>query len=538
MRRAFTWVLLICGLFQGMATAEQLSYEKKVSDIGQVIHMVKTQYAPLLYKKARLGLDVDELQKKYVQRAKETTTAEFYYLVLKMIAEFKDSHFSARVPTTHLSHLGFFCDLVQGKILIEYIDRGVLPRSVFPFSVGDEVVSMGGEPALEVARRNASYIGDGNEETSLRFGSMLLAYRPGSVIPVELGDTTVAVRNGSSKVEKTVTLTWKEAGEPLDEFNPKKNFLAVLPPKSSKKTFRQYELSFRHKLENMVPNMELGYLCSPFTRIHIPEDATTLMVDPVLAYYHPTPKGNIGYLRIPHYIPPIGPNGEEDFTGYLRQFEWVISKLEEKTVGLVIDQDHNCGGSVAFLESMAGLFIREPFTPIQFQFLASKSEYLNFKSWMDTEHQTLENEYYAQTVELIKKHWLLGDFLTPKTTFLNNQKVYPNPIGYTKPLLILIDEMAGSGGDAFPALLQGVGRAKLLGNHTMGAGGHVETMPPLNASAISISMTKSLFFRPDGVAIENRGAEPDFPYLPTREDFLSEYRGYQKFYLNKILDML
>ena len=103
---------------------------------------------------------------------------------------------------------------------------------------------------------------------------------------------------------------------------------------------------------------------------------------------------------------------------------------------------------------------------------------------------------------------------------------------------MLIDEMSGSGGDAFPAMLQGNGRAVLLGTRTMGAGGHVVEMPPLNHSGISPRMTKSLFYRPDGVAVENNGAVPDISYTITRDDFVYEYRGYQKFYTEKLLGLI
>ncbi len=69
----------------------------------------------------------------------------------------------------------------------------------------------------------------------------------------------------------------------------------------------------------------------------------------------------------------------------------------------------------------------------------------------------------------------------------------------------------------------------------MGAGGHVMMPAPLYHSAVGMRMTKSLFFWPDGVAVENNGAVPDFEYAPTRNDFLNQYGDYQEFYLSKLL---
>ena len=103
---------------------------------------------------------------------------------------------------------------------------------------------------------------------------------------------------------------------------------------------------------------------------------------------------------------------------------------------------------------------------------------------------------------------------------------------------MLIDEMSGSGGDGFPSLMQGYGRAKLIGTRTMGAGGHVTQNAPLNYSQITVSMTRSQFFRPDGVPVENNGAAPDYPYEITFEDFVGGYKSYRNFYTSKLLGLI
>jgi C-terminal processing protease CtpA/Prc len=103
---------------------------------------------------------------------------------------------------------------------------------------------------------------------------------------------------------------------------------------------------------------------------------------------------------------------------------------------------------------------------------------------------------------------------------------------------MLIDEMSGSGGDAFPAMMQGLGRAMLFGSRTMGAGGHVLEMAALPYSGNSLRMTKSLFFRPDGTAVENNGVVPEVGYTITRDDFLYGYRNYQATYLAKLLSLI
>ena len=53
-----------------------------------------------------------------------------------------------------------------------------------------------------------------------------------------------------------------------------------------------------------------------------------------------------------------------------------------------------------------------------------------------------------------------------------------------------------------------------------------------------MSLTKSLFYRMDGKEVENNGAEPDIAYTPTRDDFMYQYRNYQKRYLEELAKLI
>ena len=94
------------------------------------------------------------------------------------------------------------------------------------------------------------------------------------------------------------------------------------------------------------------------------------------------------------------------------------------------------------------------------------------------------------------------------------------------------------GGDAFPSLLGGIGRATLFGERTMGAGGHVTPITPLPFSNISVNMTKSLFYRPDGVPVENNGAVPHIQYEIKASDAVNGFTEYQKAYLKALSDLI
>ena len=516
-----------------------LTPEQRESDIIQLSSVIRAGYGPLHYKKEKVGLNFEALVESYRNQAlRPQTNSEFYYSIVRMVAEFQDSHFSAWLPTTQYADLSFSTDLVQGKVLIDQIDRKVLSETTFPFTRGDEILALDGRPVMEIVDEIAHYTGNGYALTSRRKAAMSIPYRATRTLPLPKGSVSVTVRHGQSTITDTVKLEWKISGTALDEADDWTKPLNTVDATSARRNYdslsnQDFWADFNDR------KWEKSFRCSGNTRIDIPEGATVIMKDPFVAYYYPSPKGNIGYLRIPHYSPQNDVTGADETRLRFTQYEYAVSELEKNTVGLVIDQDHNCGGSVDYLHSVASLFIDHSIAPMQFRLLANKQEYLDLKGWADgTNHNTLEYQGVLKTMDSILKSWKAGDFMTPPLAINGIDLIHPHSTRYTKPIFMLIDELSGSGGDAFPALLQGNGRAKLIGTRTMGAGGHVTEQPALLYSQVKLRMTKSLFFRPDGVPVENNGAAPDFPYEITYDDFVFGYRNYRDFYTQKILELL
>jgi C-terminal processing protease CtpA/Prc len=313
-------------------------------------------------------------------------------------------------------------------------------------------------------------------------------------------------------------------------------------PKWLASSFKENETRdpFDHSIFDIVREHALYaerlYDCNGRTRIAIPEDATILIEEPFTVYYYPTAKGNIGYLRIAHYDPEDDKVAPNDWFEY---YVWALTNMEQNTVGLIIDQDHNCGGDLILLEEIASLFMDEAFEPLKFELRASKRQILDMKRRIDNFKRPyhLYRDALLETYNLLLDSFEKGEYLTPKIGRRGSKKITPRNI-YTKPVIILIDYFAASGGDMFPALLQGLGRAKLLGTATAGLGGSVVGMTPLFYSQIRTDMTQSLFYRPDGVAVENNGVDPDIPYEITVNDFVNGYRDYQKFYTDELLKLV
>lgn len=533
---------------------DTLTAEQKLSDLQQLVSMIKAGYGPLKYKKDFYAIDVDTIHELYKPKVLATkSNGEFYYTVMNFISEFHDGHFRATLPTDFKAALPIETDLVAGKVLIDTINREKLTEEQFPFAKGDEIISVNAKPIAEVLNELQSYRGLGFEQSERRTAAVAVSFRDGRRMPVPQGDVVLEIRRGTSEVIKSVTLKWDVTGTSVDEeiklkVLRLKNRLLNNPAPKQISPNRRFEIddisTFNLMSELTNPMVEKSFRCSGKTRIEKPKDATLIMEAPFVAYYYPTAHGNIGYLRLPHYTPPSDPEKkyETDEAAYearFYQYEYAVSELEKNTVGIVIDQDHNCGGSVAYLHQILSLFAASSFAPMQFELLANKLEFLKFDEWAkELPENTLARKNIERVRDLIKDSWTKNLFMTPKTSLTGESLNEPNFIRYTKPIVVLIDEMSGSGGDAFPAIMQGLGRAKLVGTRTMGLGGHVTKQAPLFYSQITPEMTKSLFYRPDGVAIENNGAHPDYPYSITRDDFVYGYHQYRAFYEQKLFENL
>lgn len=481
-----------------------------------------------------MGIDLQKLSETYREKVIQTkTNGEFYYTMVQFVAAFKDGHFGLSVPTDKVSSLGFTTDYINGKVLIDEVDAKVLPN--FNFQRGDEIVLFNKLPVEVEINLIKPFISNGNDASVTRLAAISLPFRRGARMPAPHGTVELGIRHGTSDIIDTIALEWKQTGNGLDE---NEDFFPKLMSIGLGRIGTDFsQISIKDIMSEVeYPNLK-SFRCSGETRIAIPKDATILTKTPFVSYYHPTEKGNIGYLRIPHYSWD-GNNGLTNDKVYA-QYVYVISQLEKNTVGLVIDQDHNCGGSVNLVESMAALFIPKAYPGLEFQLLASKTEYLSIKKWIDeTPENTFDRVGTEETVSIVLDSWKKGLYLTPKTTLHGSVGVMPSPYRYTKPIVLLADEMSGSGGDAFPGLIQGNGRATVIGTRTMGLGGHVQEVPGLYNSGLTLRMTKSLFYRPDGIPVENNGVQPDIVYVPTRDDFMYEFKGYQKFYLNELFKIL
>lgn len=500
--------------------------EQQIEDLHQLKTIVAEDYGPLQMKRQLFGLDLENLTKSYEMKlASARPDEDFRYTLKQFVAEFRDSHFTAKVLSENSASLGFTVELVQGKVLIEEVDRTVLNETSFPFSRGDEVVSFDGQPVAKMIAQLQTFNGMGSEETARRLAVYSLPNREAKLLPVPTGSALVGVRKHDSGVVVEVSLPWK----------------GKTPAPALRIT--------KEKAEFKGP-IGKGYWCSEKSRIAPPAGAEIIGDVPFTAFIFPSEKGPVGFIRIPHYYPVDQATGKEVAALRFQQYEKVIQRFETETIGLIIDQDYNCGGSILFVNKMLSLFLPNAFTPAEFEFRTSQGQIDGLSRHLAKFSQGTDGYgKFSDLIDGIKTAKAQGLFLSPKIPVWGVMevdlklpgvdRVEPNPILYTKPIVLLVNEMSGSGGDLFPAMMKDLGRAHLLGHHTMGAGGHAWDDPPLELkhSKIKLSVTRSLIYRPNGALIENAGIEPDTAYEISMDDFMNGYSSYLGDATQRLLDL-
>ena len=133
--------------------------------------------------------------------------------------------------------------------------------------------------------------------------------------------------------------------------------------------------------------------------------------------------------------------------------------------------------------------------------------------------------------KFILSQWTEGKTFTDPFYLLGVDKIHSNRhhCAYTKPILLLVNELDFSGADFLPAILQDNKRVLILGTKTAGAGGLViQNRYPSIFGLEGYTYTASIAERRDGDPIENLGVTPDIIYNITADDIQFGFNGYSQ----------
>jgi hypothetical protein len=558
MSRLWVVVLVLALSASSPHAQDALSSKQRIADLEQLTSFYGKNYAPYEWKRDVFGFDLLRLTP-WLQRIQHSDDLDFQEALIDYVSSLNDAHDSIAFPTTLFASLGFSVDIYDGKVLIDSINRLVLPIAQFPFVVGDELVSVDGTPVQTLIESFRKYAIAANQRSTDRIAAIRLVSRSQQIMPhtSDLGDAaTVAVRFASTGTTNPFVVPWLKSGIPITSQGPvpsprRGNGQIFLTPNgqgigqlsgqgglspavfgvgntvAADNTLPAYMEPLHSLLNASVPKdyysvLGFGARAPVFA---LPAGfVQRLGTQPAHFFFSGTyvaPNGlRIGFIRVPSMSPP-------SVATALLQLDQEIAFFNASTDALVIDVTRNPGGLVSFVEAISQRFIPTPFHTVGFEIRATGAWLFSFAAALNNALATgappeivanLRNNFNAVLDAFNANR---GRSVPVSLNSTGSLTVAPVAGAYTHPLMVLVDEFSASGGDMFPAIIQDNNRGPLFGMRTMGAGGSVVAF---NATAYTESIfriTVSLMNRgrliqtgefPLAPYIENIGVRPDIPF--------------------------
>ena len=552
-------VLLVCGSVSGYA---QLTREQRLIDFQTLAAQFAKRYAPYEWKKAALGVDLLDIKPFLDRAAAASNDLEYYELCLDYVAQIDDAHVFFGVPSDFVATLDITTDLYDGKVLIDAISRARLPQRQFPFAVGDELVSMDGKPVADLMRQFTKYSIAGNPSSTNRLAAYYLAVRAQSLMPhaPDIGDdATVVIRRQNGDLE-TYTLPWTKTGVPMMNAGP------VPTPKS----LPRRSMEPPDQGDQAAPPEEMpAWLAGLKSWVHLAVSPQKMLIgvgetrpaftmssnfqqrlgnNPFTDYFFSgtyTAGGKtLGFIRIPDFQP--------DSPGAaIQQFEREITYMQANTDGLIVDVTRNLGGYGFYVTEIARRLIPRNFRTLGYELRATAEMVQNFSAYLEQARllgapqyaldgyeallkdvRTAYSENRGRTGPLPLDSIFLPLSLSPTLDIPPATDRTGRMMAYTKPVMVLIDNLSFSAAEAFAAVMQDNQAALVFGTRTAGAGGPVRDYDGGAYSEAQISLTVGMMVRKDPVVtrdyptapyVENIGVRPDVEedYM-TRDNLLAK----------------
>jgi hypothetical protein len=531
---------------------DALATKQRDADLVQLASMFAKQYAPYEWKRDVIGFDLYRLTP-WLQRVHQADDLDFQDALVEFVASLNDAHSVISFPSNFSASFGFTVDIYDGKVLIDSVNRTRLPAAQYPFDVGDELVALDGQPVQAVIASLRQYAVAANPRSTDRLAASLVGSRAQSVVPhaVDLGDVAVAsVRVAATGAVSDYQIAWAKIGIGVVSQGPvpsprRDNGRMVLPPGQDStadaavggvgpllplvgdvglagSTLPSYMDSMRPLLNVSIPKRPdavLGFGArSPV--FGLPAGFTVRLGTQSSHFFfsgiYVSGGVRIGFIRIPSMAPP-------NATLALQQLDQEIAFFNANTDVLVVDVMRNPGGSVDVTEAFAQRLFPSAFRSVGFEIRATAI-------WVEAIVNAVESAQAAGApADLVRNlRAIMTEIIdayngdrgrtAPVSLTTGNLTLDPAPNAYSKPLLLLVDEMTASGGDMFAAILQDNHRGPLLGMRTMGAGGSVFQFHCTTFTESTCAITASLMNRgvvisgteyPPSPYIENVGVRPD-----------------------------
>ncbi len=525
----------------------QLNANEKKEDLDQLVSMVEAFYGPLKFKEDRFKLNLASLKKSAeLDLKKSKTDNDVYAVYAKFLSHFRDGHINFSLPPQANEVMRNVIPIVlaevEGKALIAGLTSFPEAKDL---QVGDEILSIDGmQPIKDIVPIAKKYYSFGNDESDkqLVFRSFirdtyvreLEPKAPTARIKVKQKNQKVldleipwqkTTGFGSISKQKTSTIERLTSGFEMANSSEIKEFTkaSVNEMGASKPFFINQKNLDQFSMKKIQPKKE------SLQKFGGPNASSA----DVFAATYPWKGKTIFLIRQASY-------SVDDHSDFISTYKALLHENKDSADVLIVDQTNNPGGSSDYLESFFKLFAK-PNSNYFVQKNRADRKWINSFLEIATElsqgsqpdlariAQAKENGKRMEESNDKKQH--LGPFMNFEA---KPSTIHPHSdVSWTKPILVLTNELAGSCGDIFPMLMKENKRAKIFGNRTMGLGGNVEEVGTLNFSGAKIRLTRGLFamFKPQGNYVEsdfveNNGIIPDIPRKITFSDWNSEFKDY------------
>ncbi len=526
------------------------------SDLEVYRSTLQAQYAPIewkgIYADWSLTKEVDKA-KKLISSLSPIRTKDYQRIVKQFFNGLGDYHVQVSFYSTEEAFLPISFKSADERFFITSVMYNLLPGPGYKaIKPGDELLSINGKSTENALKEYLE--GDNLNPLSITdrsLGELHFSHRLGASGDfVPRGSCNMEILHKGESKSVTYSIPWLYFPELINDIIPS-NAKMLMKPQA------------RTMAAEVTPSLFSKPMVAPFfTRYDrakykmdqgigsrtsfVPKLGIPLWVsDPDLCHYDAytftSPLGyTIGYIRIPHY------NASKR---QVEQFRELIRKMQSTTDALVLDQVNNPGGNLFYMYALAATLANKPLeVPLQRIALTQKEIIEAHETCLilnqissDEEAQKClgyDLDGYPVTLKLAQncaafmqdeiECWNRGERFTQPLAVFGIDTIYPDTtIHYTKPILMLINELDFSCGDFLPAILQDNRRAKLFGMRTAGAGGYVLSTSHTNLFGVEFfTYTGSLAFRVDQNPIENLGVHPDIVHEIHQEDLQSNFKTY------------
>lgn len=531
-----------------------------LSNIDFVSSLFDAYYAPANWKKSHsnwnLQAEVDKAKAEIIKNP-SISVKQFQRILKRFLSSTHDYHVSVNYESTEFASLPFTVKGAEGRYFFVDIDRSRLSEAVYPIYEGDELITfdnLSADAALQ--KIVAEEFAPPYTNTDRSLAEMMLTFRTGkkgTLVPK--GPIMISVKHAKTGAIKSYQLIWDYTPEEIKDISTKKSLSLKASPNLTLKSLNpplEQNPFFRKMLSPWMDDLRILGSKKKFNghdlanrESFVPALGNKLWSSdekfPFNAYIFQTASGKfVGYVRIPHF------KGGVD---QAIQFAEIITIMQGNTDALVIDEVNNPGGSLFYMYSLLSTLTDKPLSTPQHRVSINQSDvsfalnYIPLFEMIQSDDDAKAvigdsfsgnpvtyqfAQFMLNYLRFVVEQWNKGNTLTDLTYFYGVDYINPSPIvNYTKPILVLINELDVSCGDFFPAILQDNKRATLLGTSTSGAGGSVESVEFINLLGIkSIKLTTSIAARADNSPIETLGVKPDIAYALTPSDLQNGYQGY------------